>query len=126
MISEPEQLKQLFMAPAECGAATEDGIDAEPAREDTATGRERAANALASIPTAEAKERAWREAVEESGRPNSVVDAIGPAAPSRLGVARGGRGRHARRRRDRIQSPVDERGTRHRGLQDGQVPRVQG
>ncbi len=74
----------LLTALAAAGAATEDEIDAERAREDTATGRERAAKALASIPTAEAKERAWREAVEESGRPNAIVDAIG------LGFARGG------------------------------------
>ncbi len=74
----------LLTAAAAAGAATEDEILAERAREDTATGRERAARALAAIPTAQAKERAWREVVEETGKPNAVVDATG------LGFTRGG------------------------------------
>ncbi|MGG5260907.1 aminopeptidase N [Phycicoccus avicenniae] len=74
----------VLTALAAAGAATEDEIDAERAREDTATGRERAAKAVAAVPTVEAKERAWREAIEESGRPNAIVEALG------LGFARGG------------------------------------
>jgi aminopeptidase N len=66
----------LLTALAGAHAATEAEIDAEKARDDTATGRERAARALASIPTAELKAAAWREAVDKDGLPNSVVDAV--------------------------------------------------
>ncbi len=52
-------------------------IDAEVARDDTSTGRERAARARASIPTPEAKETAWSEAVGRDDLPNSVLDAVG-------------------------------------------------
>ena len=60
------------------GAADAAEIDAERAREDTATGRERAARARAARPTPEAKEEAWAAAVEGSGLPNAVVDAVAP------------------------------------------------
>ena len=65
----------LLTALVAAGAADAAEIDAERAREDTATGRERAARARAARPTAEAKEQAWAEAVEGSGLPNAVVDA---------------------------------------------------
>ncbi|PRY56345.1 aminopeptidase N [Knoellia remsis] len=56
--------------------ALQDGeIDAELERDPTATGRERAARARASVPTTEAKEAAWSAAVTESGLSNSMVDA---------------------------------------------------
>jgi aminopeptidase N len=58
------------------GAADVAEIAAEKAREDTATGRERAALARAARPTADAKEEAWTAAVEGSGLPNAVVDAV--------------------------------------------------
>ena len=65
--------------------ALEDGeIEAELARDATATGQERAARARASVPTAEAKEAAWKAAVEAEGLSNSMVDAYG------LGFGRAG------------------------------------
>ena len=65
----------LLTALVAAGAAGAAEIDAEQAREDTATGRERAARARAARPSAEAKERAWAEAVEGSGLPTAVVEA---------------------------------------------------
>ena len=58
------------------GSAGLEEIDAERAREDTATGRERAAQARAARPTAEAKEEAWASAVVGTGLPNAVIDAV--------------------------------------------------
>jgi aminopeptidase N len=58
--------------------ALEDGeIEAELERDATATGRERAARARASVPTVEAKDAAWQAAVEQDGLSNSMVDAYG-------------------------------------------------
>ncbi|KGN39179.1 aminopeptidase N [Knoellia subterranea] len=58
--------------------ALEDGeIEAELQRDATATGQERAARARASVPTAEAKEAAWKAAVTDKGLSNSMVDAYG-------------------------------------------------
>ncbi|CAN7382589.1 aminopeptidase N [Knoellia sp. LjRoot47] len=58
--------------------ALEDGeIEAELDRDPTATGQERAARARASVPTAQAKEAAWKAAVTEDGLSNSIVDAYG-------------------------------------------------
>ena len=78
----------LLTALVAAGAADAGDIDAERAREDTATGRERAARARASRPTAEAKEEAWAAAVEGS-LPNAVVDAVAqgftrPGTPAEL------------------------------------------
>ncbi len=66
----------LLTALAAAGDAGADEIDAERRREDTATGRERAARARAARPTAEAKAEAWAAAVEEDTLPNSVVEAL--------------------------------------------------
>ena len=66
----------LLTALAAADAVGEEVIDAERERDRTATGRERAARALASMPTAAMKEAAWREAVDKDGLPNSVVDAV--------------------------------------------------
>ena len=66
----------LLTALVASGAADVAEIDAERAREDTATGRERAALARAARPTPEAKEEAWAAAAEGSGLPNAVVDAV--------------------------------------------------
>ncbi|KGN34757.1 aminopeptidase N [Knoellia sinensis KCTC 19936] len=52
-------------------------IEAELERDATATGQERAARARASVPTAAAKEAAWKAAVTDSGLSNSMVDAYG-------------------------------------------------
>ena len=65
----------LLTALVAAGAADEAEIDAEQAREATATARERAARAKAARPTAEAKEQAWAAAVDGSGLPNAVVEA---------------------------------------------------
>ena len=78
----------LLTALVAAGAADAAEIDAERAREDTATGRERAARARAARPTAEAKEEAWAAAVE-GNLPNAVVDAVAlgftrPGTPAEL------------------------------------------
>lgn len=67
----------LLTSLAACGAATEDEIVAEQARDNTATGRERAARALAARPTPQAKARAWSEGVESDSLTNTVVEAVG-------------------------------------------------
>ncbi|MFL6168841.1 MAG: aminopeptidase N, partial [Ornithinibacter sp.] len=64
----------LLTALVAAGAAEQAEIDAELAREDTATARERAAKARAARPTPEAKEQAWAEAVEGGGLPTAVVE----------------------------------------------------
>jgi aminopeptidase N len=79
----------LLTAVVAAGNAGIDAIEAERAREDTATGRERAARARAARPTAEAKEEAWAAAVEGSGLPNAVIDAVAhgftrPGTPAEL------------------------------------------
>jgi aminopeptidase N len=57
------------------GAATPDEIDLELERDDTATGRRQAATARAGIPTSEAKERAWADAVDGDELPNAMLSA---------------------------------------------------
>jgi aminopeptidase N len=68
----------LLTSLAAAGAADETEIEGERQRDDTATGRERAARALAARPTPEAKEAAWAAAVEgrEPGLPNAVLTAM--------------------------------------------------
>jgi aminopeptidase N len=66
----------LLTSLATAGAAEESEIEAERQADNTATGHERAARALAAIPTAEAKAKAWRKVIEEEGLPNQTVDAI--------------------------------------------------
>ncbi len=63
----------LLTALASAGDAGADEIDAERSADNTATGREKAARAMAARPTAEAKEAAWVAAVEGSSLPNAVV-----------------------------------------------------
>ena len=65
----------LLTALVAAGAADSAEIDAELAREDTATARERAARARAARPTPEAKEQAWAEAVDGGRLPTAVVEA---------------------------------------------------
>jgi len=65
----------LVTALATAGAADEAVIAAERERDNTATGREKAARALAARPTAEAKAEAWRAAVESDELPNAVLAA---------------------------------------------------
>jgi aminopeptidase N len=66
----------LLTSLAAAGAASEREIEAERQKDNTATGRERAARALAGIPTAEAKATAWRDVIEREGLPNQTVDAV--------------------------------------------------
>jgi len=66
----------LLTSLATAGAAAESEIEAEQAKDNTATGRERAARALASLPTIAAKARAWHKVVEQEGLPNQTIDAI--------------------------------------------------
>ncbi len=63
----------LLTSLATSGAADEARIAAEQERDNTATGREKAARARAAIPTPEAKEAAWVAAVERAGLSNSVL-----------------------------------------------------
>jgi aminopeptidase N len=55
------------------GAADPAEIDAELARDDTATGRRQAATARAAVPTLEAKEAAFASAVEGDELPNALL-----------------------------------------------------
>ncbi|HEX6579091.1 MAG TPA: aminopeptidase N [Jiangellaceae bacterium] len=55
------------------GAAGPDAIDAELARDDTATGRRQAAYARAARPTENAKEDAWALAVDSDELPNALL-----------------------------------------------------
>lgn len=66
----------LLTSLAACGDATTEDVDAELQRDNTATGRERAEQARAALPTAEAKATAWRRGVEEDGLPNSVLESL--------------------------------------------------
>ena len=65
----------LLTSLAASGDATAEDIDAEHERDNTATGRERAAQARATRPTAEAKAEAWAAGIERDDLPNSVLDA---------------------------------------------------
>ncbi|GGK66381.1 aminopeptidase N [Ornithinimicrobium pekingense] len=63
----------LLTSLAAAGAADEEQVAAEQERDNTATGREKAARARAARPTAEAKQAAWEAAVEQDGLSNSVL-----------------------------------------------------
>jgi len=72
------ELRWTFLrALAAIGVAESDEIQAELDRDPTSTGKERAAETLASRPTAEAKADAWAKAVEQDGLSNQMVQAIG-------------------------------------------------
>jgi aminopeptidase N len=66
----------LLTSLATAGAAGESEIEAEHQQDNTATGRERAERALATIPTAEAKAKAWHRVVEAEGLPNGTINAV--------------------------------------------------
>jgi aminopeptidase N len=66
----------LLTSLATAGAAAETEIEVERKADNTATGHERAARALASLPTPQAKAKAWRKVIEEEGVPNQTVDAV--------------------------------------------------
>ena len=62
----------LLNALAAAGRADDSAIDAELERDNTISGRERAAAARTVMPTAEAKEAAWQAAVERDDVPNET------------------------------------------------------
>ncbi len=61
---------------AALGAAGDDDIEAELARDNTAAGARHAAAARAAQPSAEAKDSAWRSVIESADLPNAVQAAI--------------------------------------------------
>ena len=63
---------ELLIGLVAAGRAGEAEIAAEEGRDLTTTGRERAAQARACVPTAEAKTAAWRRLVEDSSMPNET------------------------------------------------------
>ena len=67
----------LLTGLAAANALADGEVDAELRRDPTATGRERAARARAAVPTPQAKEAAWKAAIEDDGLSNSLVDAYG-------------------------------------------------
>jgi aminopeptidase N len=67
----------LLTALASAGAVDEARVQAELERDDTTTGRERAARTLAALPSPERKAAAWHDGVEDPDASNSVVEAIG-------------------------------------------------
>ncbi|GAB49688.1 aminopeptidase N [Mobilicoccus pelagius] len=65
----------LLSSLAAGGRADAAAIEDERRRDATATGRERAALALAARPTPEAKDEAWAAAVDDDTLPNAMIDA---------------------------------------------------
>ena len=65
----------LLQRLAATGRAEIDAINAELARDDTATGRRQAALARAARPSPEAKEMAWAEAMERMDVSNAIIEA---------------------------------------------------
>ncbi|MBU6245078.1 MAG: aminopeptidase N [Actinomycetales bacterium] len=57
------------------GRADQEQIDAELARDDTATGRRQAATALAARPSLAAKQQAWADIVDRTDLPNAILEA---------------------------------------------------
>ncbi|MCU1472170.1 aminopeptidase N [Amnibacterium sp.] len=66
---------ELLIALVAGGKAGEAEITATLAADDTATGRESAAHARATIPTAEGKRAAWASVVDSAALPNAMVRA---------------------------------------------------
>ncbi|WP_315503261.1 aminopeptidase N [Actinomyces radicidentis] len=63
---------ELLTGLVAAGVAGEEEIASEEQRDRTTTGRERAAQARASVPTAEAKAATWRALVEDADMPNET------------------------------------------------------
>lgn len=66
---------ELLQALVQLGAAGTDEVDAALAEDDTATGRQSAARARASVPTPEGKEAAFASVVEHDDVPNAIIRA---------------------------------------------------
>ena len=62
----------LLVGLVAAGRADEAAIAAEEARDRTTTGRERAAQARAAVPTPQAKAAVWRELMEDVSMPNET------------------------------------------------------
>jgi aminopeptidase N len=56
------------------GTRAEDAVEAELASDDTATGRRQAAVAMASRPSAAAKELAWADILDRTDLPNAILE----------------------------------------------------
>ncbi|MGH3368101.1 MAG: aminopeptidase N [Nocardioidaceae bacterium] len=69
----------LVIGLAGMGRLQEDAIDAELVRDDTISGRQHAAAARTALPTAAAKERAWRDATARDDVPNETQRNIATA-----------------------------------------------
>jgi aminopeptidase N len=69
----------LLAALARGGRVGPDQVDAELSRDDTISGRENAAAVLAMMPTADAKRRAWEDAVVRDDVPNATQRGIAAA-----------------------------------------------
>jgi aminopeptidase N len=72
----------LLTALAANGKADQAEIDAELERDNTISGQEHAAAALTVRPSAEAKEQAWRDAIERDDVPNETQRSIALAFPA--------------------------------------------
>ncbi|WP_166846510.1 aminopeptidase N [Isoptericola sp. BMS4] len=66
---------ELLQGLVQLGAAGTDEVDAALAQDDTATGRQSAARARASVPTPEGKESAFASVVEHDDVPNAIIRA---------------------------------------------------
>ncbi|GAB3677264.1 aminopeptidase N [Angustibacter aerolatus] len=66
----------LLGALVAAGAASVDEVDAELARDNTASGQRAAAAARAAVPKSEAKEQAWSSVVESDALPNALQEAV--------------------------------------------------
>ncbi|MFJ4472265.1 aminopeptidase N [Streptomyces sp. NPDC089424] len=81
-----QELRWAFLEPlAAHGAADEEALAAELARDDTASGRRRQVRCLAARPSAAVKAQAWAQVVESDALSNALVEATiaGFAQPSR-------------------------------------------
>ncbi|GAA1232644.1 aminopeptidase N [Kitasatospora nipponensis] len=65
----------LWIALAAAGRATVEQLDAELKRDNTASGHQKAVQAMAARPTAEAKAAAWSAVVDSDQLPNAMVGA---------------------------------------------------
>ncbi|MDH6118782.1 aminopeptidase N [Kitasatospora sp. GAS204B] len=65
----------FWIALAAAGQATVEQLDAELKRDHTASGNQKATQALAARPTAEAKAAAWSAVVDDDSLPNAMVGA---------------------------------------------------
>jgi aminopeptidase N len=65
----------LLLRLAASGRASDDAVDAELSRDDTATGRRQAATVRAAMPTPEAKAAAWSAMTQDDSLPNAILGA---------------------------------------------------